>query len=146
MALGDLTLPSSLSGGRFRQLRRYLAYRPDEEERFFTTLGLCLHWTGAIHLLVERAQEIGLYWYSGQAGWIRPGLPPLSMITSISVVPYGKPGKTKWPLICAKGKGFEVDFVSISTAHLLIACSHQRERDKMLLRAILSGGVWNGFC
>ena len=23
--------------------------------------------------------------------------------------------------------------------------SHLRERDKMLLRAILSGGVWNGF-
>ena len=36
---------------------------------------------GPIHLLVDSAQEIGLYWDSEQAGWIRPGLPPLRMMT-----------------------------------------------------------------
>ena len=33
----------------------------------------------------------------------------------------------------------------ISGSHQLFVSSHLRERDKMLLRAILSGGVWTGF-
>ena len=33
---------------------------------------------GPIHLLVESAPEIGLYWDSDQAGWIRPGLLEIS--------------------------------------------------------------------
>ena len=36
---------------------------------------------GPIHLLVDSAQDIGLQWDSEQAGWIRPGLPPLHMMT-----------------------------------------------------------------
>ena len=32
----------------------------------------------------------------------------------------------------------------INGSHQLLVSSHLRERDKMLLRAILSGGVWNG--
>ena len=31
--------------------------------------------------LVDSAQEIGLFWDSEQVGWIRPGLPPLRMMT-----------------------------------------------------------------
>ena len=38
--------------------------------------------------------------------------------------------------------GFSLD---IYGSHQLLVSSHLRERDKMLLRAILSGGVWNGF-
>ena len=55
--------------------------------------------------------EIGLYRDSEQSAayddWPQ---------TIISVVPYGKPGKKKWPLICATGKGIGVDFVSMSMA------------------------------
>ena len=35
-------------------------------------------------------------------------------------------------------------FVDIYGSHQLLVSSHLWERDKMLLRAILSGGVWNG--
>ena len=112
----------------FRQLRRCLACRPDEEERIFRQLDFASAGSpghGPMHLLLESAEEIGLFWDSELAGWIRPGLPPLRVMTGSikhSVVPYGKPGRKKWPLICARGKGFGVHFVSI-----------------------LSGGVWNGF-
>ena len=45
-----------------------------------------------------------------------------------------------------KRKGFRCGFgVDINGSHQLLVSSHFRERDKMLLRAILSGGVWNGF-
>ena len=36
---------------------------------------------GPIHLLVQSADELGFFWDSDQAGWIRPGLPPLRMLT-----------------------------------------------------------------
>ena len=35
--------------------------------------------------------------------------------------------------------------VDIYGSHQLLVSSHLGEQDKMLLRAILSGGVWNGF-
>ena len=45
-----------------------------------------------------------------------------------------------------KRKGFRGGFgLDIYGSHQLLVSSHLRERDKMLLRAILSGGVWNGF-
>ena len=37
------------------------------------------------------------------------------------------------------------DFVDFQGSLQLLTSSHLRERDKMLLRAILCGGVWNGF-
>ena len=43
-------------------------------------------------------------------------------------------------------RGFgEVEFADFQGSLQLLTSSHQRERDKMLLRAILCGGVWNGF-
>ena len=61
-------------------------------------------------------------------------------------MPSGRPGKIKLLLICASGKGFGLVLgVDIYGSHQLLVSSHFRERDKMLLRAILSGGVWNGF-
>ncbi len=45
-----------------------------------------------------------------------------------------------------KRKGFRGGFgVVIYGSHQLLVSSHLRERDKMLLRAILSGGAWHGF-
>ena len=68
----------------FRQLRRYLAYRPDEEARIFRLLDYASTGSpghGPIHLLIQSANELGFFWDSEQAGWIRPGLPPLRMMT-----------------------------------------------------------------
>ena len=45
-----------------------------------------------------------------------------------------------------KRKGFRGGFgFDVYGSHQLLVSSHLRERDKMLLRAILSGRVWNGF-
>ena len=38
-----------------------------------------------------------------------------------------------------------VEFADLKGSLQLLTSSHLRERDKMLLRAILCGGVWNGF-
>ena len=35
--------------------------------------------------------------------------------------------------------------LDIRGSHQLLCSSHVRERDKMLLRSIMAGGVWNGF-
>ena len=69
---------------RFRQLRRYLSYRPDDEARIFRLLDYASAGSpghGPIHLLIQSADELGFFWDSEQAGWIRPGLPPLRMMT-----------------------------------------------------------------
>ena len=67
---------------RFRQLRRYLSYRP--QDRIFRLLDFASSGSPGqrpIHLLIQSAEEIGFFWESEQAGWIRPGLPPLRMMT-----------------------------------------------------------------
>ena len=89
------------------------------------------------------------FWDSELAGWIRPGLPPLRMMTG----PIQHVRSAIWQAwqhkvatdLC-KRRGFRGGFgVDIYGCHQLLVSSHFRERDKMLLRAILSGGVWNGF-
>ena len=85
--------------------------------------------------LSESAQEIGLFWDSEQAGWIRPGPPPLRVMTGSIQHFRGAIWKAWQEKVAA----------DIYGSHQLLASSHLRERDKMLLRAILSGGVWNGF-
>ena len=137
----------------FRQLRRYLAYRPDEEARIFRLLdyastGSPAH-GGPSHLLLQSAEELGFFWDSEQAGWIRPGLPPLRMMAGPiqhfrSAICQAWQSKVAADL--CKRKGFRSGFgVDIYGSHQLLVSSHLRERDKMLLRAVLSGGVWNGF-
>ena len=43
-------------------------------------------------------------------------------------------------------KGFRgVEFADLQGSLQLLNSTHLRDRDKMLLRAILCGGVWNGF-
>ena len=49
---------------RFRQLRRYLAYRPDEEARIFRLLDYASTGSpghGPIHLLIQSAEELGFF-------------------------------------------------------------------------------------
>ena len=69
---------------RFRQLRRCLAHCPGDHDRIFRLLdcasaGAPGH--GPVHLLVQSADELGFFSDSDQAGWIRPGLLPLRMMT-----------------------------------------------------------------
>ena len=50
---------------RFRQLRRYLSYRPDEEARIFRLLDYASAGSpghGPIHLLLQSAEEIVFLW------------------------------------------------------------------------------------
>ena len=104
---------------------------------------------GPINLLAESVPEIGLYWDTEQAGWIRPGLPPLCMMTGPIQHFSGAIWQAWQDKVAAdlcNTKGFRGGFCfDVYGSHQLLASSHLRERDRMLFRAILSGGVWNGF-
>ena len=69
---------------RFRIMRRYLAYHPDEESRIFRMLDL-ISWGapghGPIHLVLFSAAELGFAWDGDDKGWVRVSLPPLRMMT-----------------------------------------------------------------
>ena len=69
---------------RFRMMRRYLAYCPEEEPRISRMLDLISRGAqghGPVHLLLISAAEIGFAWDSGEQGWTRVSLPPLRMMT-----------------------------------------------------------------
>ena len=122
---------------RFRQLRRYLAYRPEDQHRIFRLLdyasaGAPGH--GPIHLLVQSADELGFFWDSEQAGWIRPGLPPLRLLTG-PIQHFRDAIWQAWQHKVAtdlcKRKGFRGGFgFDIYGSHQLLVSSHLRERDK----------------
>ena len=137
---------------RFRQLRSFLACRPAEEGRIYRLLdnastGSLGH--GPIHLPVTSALEIGLSWDSEQEGWIPAGLLHLHIVSgpvqhSRSAMFQAWHDKVATDLFERKRLRSEHCF-DIYGSHQLLGASHLRERDKMLLRAVLSGGVWNGF-
>ena len=153
MALGVLILLSSSFGVAFVSFGDAFSYRPQEEDRIFRLLDYASSGSpghGPIHLLIKSAEEIGLFGDSEQAGWIRPGLPPLRMMTG-SIQHFRSAIWQAWQEKVAadlcKRKGFrerEAFVLILYGSHQLLVSSHLRERDKMLLRAILSGGVWNG--
>ena len=61
---------------RFRMMRRYLAYCPEEEPRIFRMLDLISRGAqghGPVHLLLISAAD--------EQGWVRVSLPPLRMMT-----------------------------------------------------------------
>ena len=68
---------------RFKQMMRYLGYRPSEIPRIYRLLDFAAaggpgH--GPDHLLVESAGELGSAWDSAEEGWLNPGLLPLRML------------------------------------------------------------------
>ena len=68
---------------RFRQMRRFLAYRPEEVRRVYRLLDLAAAGRpghGPVHLLLHSASQLGFAWDSQEEGWLRPGLPPLRML------------------------------------------------------------------
>ena len=137
---------------RFRQLRRFLAYRPNEVQRVYRLMDLVasgLTGHGPVHLLISSASQLGFAWGSQEEGWLRPGLPPLRMLAG----PYQHFRNalfSSWrglaAYILTSRKGFRGGpFLEFDGTRQLLFSSHLRERDKMLLRSILSGGAWNGF-
>ena len=69
---------------RFRMMRWYLSYCPEEEPRIFRMLDLISRGAqghGTVHLLLISAAELGFAWDSYEQGWVRVSLPPLRMMT-----------------------------------------------------------------
>ena len=69
---------------RFRMMRRFLAYCPEEELRIFRMLDLISRGAqghGPVHLLLISAAELGFAWDGDEKGWVRVSLPPLRMMT-----------------------------------------------------------------
>ena len=137
---------------RFRQMRRYLAFRPEEIPRVYRLLQAAADGSsghGPAHLLLESAAEIGFFWCSRFLGWDRPGLPMLSMVDG-PVQHFRAAILDAWRhkvsmSLCAR-KGFRGGpFLDVSGTLQLLNSDHVRERDKALLRGVLVGGVWNGF-
>ena len=137
---------------RFRMMRRYLAYCPEKEPRIFRMLDLISRGAqghGPVHLLLISAAELGFAWDGNEHGWVRVSLPPLRMMTG-PIQHYRSAILEAWHFVYLlnflSGKVFGwVEFADLKGSLQLLTSPHLRERDKMLLRAILCGGVWNGF-
>ena len=99
---------------RFRQMRRYLAFRPEEIPRVYRLLQAAADGSsghGPAHLLLESAAEIGFFWCSRFLGWDRPGLPVLSMVDglfSIFVLLFWMLGVIRSLWVCVLGRVFGV--------------------------------------
>ena len=74
----DVDPPFHIVWSRFRMMRRYLAYCPEEEPGFS---GCWISSLGPVHLLLLSAAELGFAWDGGEKGLVRVSLPPLRMIT-----------------------------------------------------------------
>ena len=137
---------------RFRMMRRYLAYCPEEKPWIFRMLDLISRGAqghGPVHLLLISAAELGLAWDGAETGWVRVSLPPLRMMTG-PVQHFYSSILDAWRFhVFAKlseRKGFlGGEFSDYQGSLQQLTSSHLRDRDKMLLRAILCWGVWNGF-
>ena len=137
---------------RFRMMRRYLAYCPEEVPRIFRMLDL-ISWRAPgrcpVHLLLISAAELGFAWDGDERGWLRPSLPLLRTMTG-PIQHFFSSILDAWRYrVFAKlseRKGFlGAEYADFKGSLQLLSSSHLKERDKMLLRAILCGGVWNGF-
>ena len=80
--------------------------------------------------------------------WDRPGLPGLSNLAG-PIQHFQSAILDAWRNkvaadLCAR-RGFRGGpLLDIRGSHQLLSSSHVRERDKMLLRSVMVGGVWNG--
>ena len=95
------------------------------------------------------AAELGVAWDGAEQRWVRVSLPPLRMMTG-PVQHFCSSILDAWRFsVFAKlpeRKSFrEVEYADFRGSLQLLTSSHLRERNKMLLRAILCGRVWNGF-
>ena len=137
---------------RFRMMRRFLAYCPEEEPRIFPMLDLIFRGAqghGPVNLLLISAAEVGFVWGAEEQGWIRVSLPPFRMMAG-PIQHFRTVILEAWHFRVfsklSERKGFlGVQFADIKGSLQLLSSTHLRDRDKMLLGAILCGRVWNGF-
>ena len=104
---------------------------------------------GPVHLLLISAAEIGFAWDGAEKGWVRVSLPPLRMMAG-PIQHFRTAILEAWHFHVfsklSERKGFlGAEFADLKGSLQLLNSTHLRDRDKMLLRAILCGGVWNGF-
>ena len=105
---------------------------------------------GPIHLLVQAADDLGFFWDSDQAGWIRPGLPPLRYAvwahSAFSGCYLAGLANIRLLLIFASVKGFGVVlgliFMDLTNYLSLPILGNET---KCCFEPSSSGGVWNGF-
>ena len=74
---------------RFRQMRRFLAYRPEEFPRIYRLLDLAAAGRPGhcpVHLLLHSASQLRFAWDSHEEGWLRPGFPPQDACWSLSTL------------------------------------------------------------
>ena len=139
---------------RFRMMRQYLAYCPDEEPRIFRMHDLISRVAqghGPVHLLLISAAELGFAWDGEERGWVRVSLPRLRTMTG-PVQHFRSAILDAWRFgvfsRLSECKGFlGGEFADFQGSLQLLTSSHLRERDKMLSRAILcveEREVWNG--
>ena len=147
-------------------LRRYLALWPAEVRRVYRLLGMVgdgCPGHGPVHLLSANAAEIGFVWDPHALAWVRPGLPFLSNLAGpiqhfraaildawrnkVAADLCRRKGFRGGPLLEIPGslQVLNPSHVRDRDKGLSPSSSHVRERDKALLRAIMVGGVWNGF-
>ena len=98
---------------------------------------------GPVHLLLVSAAELGFAWDGDEHGWVRVSLPPLRMMAG-PVQLFRIAILEAWHFHVlsklSERKGFwGVEFADLQGSLQLLTSSHLRERDKMLLRAILCG-------
>ena len=133
-------------------MRGYLAYCPDEKPMTFRMLDLISRGAqghGPVHLLLISAAELGFSWDGDEHGWVRVSLPPLRMMAG-PIQHFRSAILDAWHFHVfsklSERKGFRcVQFADLKGSLQLLTSTHLTDRDKMLLRAILCGGVWNGF-
>ena len=127
-------------------MRRFLAYCPEEDPRIFRMLDLISGGAQGhcpVHLLLISAAELGFAWDGDEKGWVRVSLPPLRMMTG-PILHFRTAILEAWLFHIFSGlserKGFRgVEFADPKGSLQLLNSTHLRDRDKMLLRAILCG-------
>ena len=98
---------------------------------------------GLVHLLLISAAELGFAWDGYEKGWVRVSFPPLRMMTG-PVQHFYSSILDAWRFsVFAKlfeRKGFlGGEFSHVQGSLQLLASSHLRERDKMLLSHFVWG-------
>ena len=122
---------------RFRMMRRYLAYCPEEEPRIFRMPDLFSRGAqghGPVHPLLISAAELGFAWDGAEKGWVRVSLPHLRMMTG-PVQHFNSAIMDAWRFRVfarlSEWKGFgRGSFADFQGSLQLLSSSHLRERDK----------------
>ena len=131
---------------RSNMTRRYLAHWPDEVPRVYRMLDLVARGAGGhgpVHLLLASAAEIGFAWDGREQGWLKVALHPLRMLAGL--VHFRSAVLRAWQLTVttqlAQRKGFWCSVRLYQRLFTTYLSSPAREKDIMLLRAILSEEV-----